>query len=106
MTETTRSKSPKKPADRKPAGNVLAGEYKGKSFTIDKAVFEDYEFLELSGEVDTNPSKLPALLRLVLGDDGHALLKEVSRGEDGRVRTEDLMAAYQAVMEEAGAKNS
>lgn len=106
MTETTRSKSPKKPADRKPAGNVLVGEYKGKKFKIDKTAFEDYEYLELSAEIDTNPAKLPPLLRLVFGDKGHELLKETARGENGRVRTEDLMAAYQAVMEDAGAKNS
>ncbi len=106
MTETTRSKSPKKPADHKPAGNVLVGSFKGKKFTIDKAVFEDYEFLELSADADSNPAVLPTLLRRVLGDKGHDQLKEVSRGEDGRVRTEDLMLAYQAIMEEAGAKNS
>lgn len=102
----TRAKSVKKPEDHKPSGDALRAEYKGKKFSIDKSVFEDYEFLELSGEVDTNPAKLPALLRLVLGDEGHDLLKDVSRGDNGRVRTEDLMAGYQAVMEDAGAKNS
>lgn len=107
MTETTRAKSPKKPADHLPkSSETMVGKFKGEEFTIFKDVFEDYEFLELSGEVDENPAKLPKLLTLILGVDGHERLKDAVRNDVGRVRTEDLMAAYQAVMEDAGAKNS
>lgn len=107
MTETTRAKSVKKPTDHKPkASNELVGTFNGEEFVIMKDVFEDYEFLELSGEVDTNPAKLPQLLTLILGALGHERLKDAVRNDVGRVRTEDLMKAYQAVMEDAGAKNS
>ena len=105
MTETTREKSPKKPEDRKPAAGELVGTFKGKSFKIAKDVFEDYEFLELSGEIDSNPTKLPALLKLIFGDKGHDRLKDAVRDDDGRVKTPALMEAYQAVMESARAGN-
>ena len=105
MTETTREKSVKKPADHKPKSDTLTGSYKGEKFEIDKEAFEDYAFLELSGEVDSNPTKLPALLKLILGDDGHERLKDAVRDENGRVKIPALMGAYQAVMESAGAGN-
>lgn len=106
MTETTRAKSPKKPADRKASGGEWTATYKGKKFTIDPEVIQDYEFLELSGEVDDNPSKVTKLLRLVFGDEQHDKLKEAVRGENGRVKSEAMMSAYADIMEEAGAKNS
>ena len=106
MTNTARAKSVRKPQDRKPAGGKWAATYNGKKFTIDPEVFEDYEFLELSGEVDENPAKVTKLLRLVFGDAQHDVLKEAVRGENGRVKSEDMLAAYADIMEEAGAKNS
>lgn len=106
MTETARAKSVKKPTDRKAPGGKWTATYKGKKFTIDPEVFEDYEFLELSGEVDENASKVTKLLKLVFGEEQHDALKEAVRGENGRVKSEAMMEAYAAIVEEAGAKNS
>lgn len=102
----TRDLSPVKPQDhKKPAVKSLTGEYKGEKFTVSAEVFEDWEFLELSGEVDENPAKLPRLLKLTFGDDGYERLKVVARDDDGRLKTEAVMDAYKTIMEDAQAGN-
>ena len=103
MTETTtRAKSVKKPQDRKPVGDgKLYGEVRGEKFVIDREVFEDYEFLELTAKVDESPAYLPGLLRFVFGDDGHDRLKELARDEkSGRVKSQELMKLYHTLMKD------
>lgn len=94
----------KQPQDRKIAGKLTAT-VKGKKFEVDKDFLEDIEFLELSGEVDSDPTKLPTLMKLMFGDAGWKRLKEISK-IDGRAKTETVMKNYQAVMEAMDLKNS
>lgn len=94
----------KQTTDREVKGKLTAT-VKGKKFELEKSALEDIEFLELSGEIEENPTKLPALLKLLFGDDGYKQLKDISK-VDGRTKTETVMENYQAVMEAMDSKNS
>ena len=94
----------KQTTDREVKGKLTAT-VKGKKFEVEKSALEDIEFLELSGEIEENPTKLPALLKLLFGEAGYKRLKEIST-VDGRVRTETVLENYQAVMEAMDSKNS
>ena len=65
----------------------------GFEFEIDEAVTDDIEFLELLAAADENPLKLPALLTMLLGEDGKRGLYEALKADDGRTHTSDVVDA-------------
>lgn len=71
----------------------------GFEFEIDEAIADDIEFLELLAEADENVLKLPALLSMLLGEDGKKALYEALKAEDGRTHTSDVMDAALEIVE-------
>ena len=71
----------------------------GFEYEIDEAIIDDIEFLELLAEADENPLKLPALLTMILGEEGKRGLYEALRAEDGRTHTSDVMDAALEIVE-------
>lgn len=65
----------------------------GFHFSVDESIADDYEILELIGEVDENPARITKLMRAVLGDDQLKALKEHLRQENGRVTISAMTAA-------------
>lgn len=94
----------KQTTDREVKGKLTAT-VKGKKFLLDKEFMEDIAFIELMGEMESDPTRLVPFMKGLLGDKGWANLKEIST-VDGRTRTETVMENYQAIMEAAGSKNS
>ena len=71
----------------------------GFAYEIDEAIIDDIEFLELLAAADENPLKLPALLTMLLGEEGKRGLYDALRGEDGRTHTSDVMDAALEIVE-------
>ena len=71
----------------------------GFDYEIDEAVLDDIEFLELLAAADENPLKLPALLSMLLGDEGKRGLYEALKADDGRTHTSDVMDAALEIIE-------
>lgn len=63
----------------------------GFEFCIEKERVENYELVELLGEVDSNPILLPKVVRLFLGDEQTERFKNHLRDDKGFVSTEKLM---------------
>lgn len=62
----------------------------GFKFSIREELADDYELLELIGEIDENPAKVDALLVKLLGKEQKNALKEHLRGENGIVKITDM----------------
>lgn len=62
----------------------------GFKFSIREELADDYELLELIGEIDENPAKVDALLVKLLGKEQKNALKEHLRGENGIVKLTDM----------------
>lgn len=71
----------------------------GFEYEIDEAVLDDIEFLELLAAADENPLKLPALLSMLLGEEGKRGLYEALKADDGRTHTSDVMDAALEIIE-------
>lgn len=82
MPKTTRQK---KTNEVKPLVKTISGVTStGFAFEITKERLENYELLEAIAEVDTNPTVLPKVVKLMLGDKSEDLKNHV-RTADGIV---------------------
>lgn len=57
----------------------------GFEFELDPKRLDDMELIEALADLDKNPTGIPRVLRLILGDDGKDRLYEHCRDESGRV---------------------
>lgn len=62
----------------------------GFNYQIEKERLNNYELLEIIGELDTNPLVIGTIVKLLLGEEQTTQLKEHIRTEDGYVPV-DLM---------------
>lgn len=68
----------------------------GFKFELEKNRLDDYEFFDILCEIDRGKvSRLPILLDLILGEEQKNRLLDHLRGEDGRVKTSDVLKEYQ-----------
>lgn len=109
---TARPTAAKKPADRKPPApakpkvvrhaHSVDITYRGVTVTITEDATNDYELLEDANSGDA--ARLPTVLRRLVGDEGHDLVKEACRNpETGRVLLEGEGSISEYVTELFGA---
>ncbi|MVZ47458.1 hypothetical protein [Escherichia coli] len=85
---------------------IITGKTKsGFSYQIQKEQVENYEFVELIGEVDENPTKLPKVLKMLFGKEQTDKLKEHLRTEDGLVPTQKMIEEFSEVLNNPKLKN-
>lgn len=111
--------SAKKPSDRKPKAETAPEPdapvvdrhedrveltYRGITVTITQDAANDYEVLEDAASGDS--TRLPGMLRKLVGDEGHNAIKEACRDSTtGRVRLEGDGSISEFVAELFGALN-
>ncbi|HGF7640662.1 hypothetical protein LGV83_11620 [Enterococcus durans] len=85
---------------------IITGKTKsGFSYQIQKEQVENYEFVELIGEVDENPTKLPKVLKMLFGKEQTDKLKDHLRTEDGFVPTQKMIEEFSEVLNNPKLKN-
>lgn len=62
----------------------------GFIFVLDKKRLNNYELIELLAEIETRPHLIPKLLKLFLGDEQTARLKEHLREDDGTIPNDKI----------------
>lgn len=62
----------------------------GFKYSVNEALADDFEFLEVLGDFTENPLTASKLADMMIGKEQKAALKEHLRGEDGRVKTSDM----------------
>lgn len=72
--------------------NLVGVTKSGFEYSIPKKNLNNYELVEVLGEVDTNPLLLPKVLRLLLGKKQVEKLKNHLRDADGIIDTEKMTA--------------
>lgn len=88
---------------------MVKGETKsGFKFELDDEAMDDIEFVELLAESEENPSVIPKILKIVLGEKQYAGLKDHLRNDKGRVPMSAVNDTLAEMFEIAGdsVKNS
>lgn len=78
----------------------------GFKYQIQKERVEDYEFIELIGEVEENPTLMPKVLKMLFGKEQTEKLKEHLRTEEGFVPTAKMFEEFVEVLNDPKLKNS
>lgn len=79
----------------------------GFEYKVSKDITNDYELVEILGELEDNPLLLSTVVNKVLGKDQAAKLKDHIRTEDGIVPTDVMMQEVMAIFNgEKEIKNS
>lgn len=71
----------------------------GFEYKISKARLENYELMELLGELENNSLVLPRVVISLLGKEQTAKLKDHLREKDGTVNTEKMTNELQDIFE-------
>ena len=101
MTETTRSKSPKKPADRKPAENgTVKVKYAGTEFEVPVGAASSARLLRL-----LEKNAIAGAIERLIGEDGYDQLLDAIEEEFGTDDMEKVAEFLGKALEAAGAKN-
>ena len=77
--------------------NLVGVTKSGFEYSIPKKNLNNYELVEVLGEVDTNPLLLPKVLRLLLGKKQVEKLKNHLRDADGIIDTEKMTAELEDI---------
>lgn len=87
---------------------MITGKTKsGFSYKIEKQRLDNYELLEAIGELETNPVAIGKIVKLLLGEEQTAQLKNHVRTEDGFVPSEPMTAEITEIFEaQTATKNS
>jgi hypothetical protein len=72
----------------------------GVEVTIDPKIFDDYELVEESAQMQENPTIIVAMLHKILGSQ-YEQVKEALRGDDGIVSVEAMAIFFAEVMQKA-----
>lgn len=79
----------------------------GFEFELSDDLFDDFELVEAFAKYNKNPLFLGELAERLLGADQKAALMEFLRGDDGKIRTSDMIRALTDIEEAIpAAKNS
>lgn len=85
---------------------IITGKTKsGFAYQIQKEQVEDFNFIELVGEVDENPAVLPKLLKFLFGKEQTEKLKDHVRTDDGFVPTAKMIEEFGEVLNNPKLKN-
>ena len=76
--------------DKKKKDFIIGETRSGFSFEIAKTRFDNFELLEILGELDENPLLLPKVTKMILGDEEKKRLYDHVRRDDGTVPTEAI----------------
>lgn len=80
--------------------NNLTGITKsGFTYSISEKNLNNYELVEVLGEMESNPLLLPKVLRLLLGKDQTEKLKNHLRDDDGVISTEKITNELQDIFQ-------
>lgn len=80
--------------------NNLTGITKsGFTYSISEKNLNNYELVEVLGEMESNPLLLPKVLRLLLGNDQTEKLKNHLRDDDGVISTEKITNELQDIFQ-------
>ena len=86
---------------------LITGKTKsGFNYQIQKEQVEDYDFIELIGEVDENPTVIPKIVKLLFGKEQTEKLKDHLRTEDGFVPAAKMIEVFGEVLNNPKLKNS
>lgn len=86
---------------------LITGKTKsGFKYQIQKERVENYEFMEVVGEAESNPLLVPKVITMLLGKEQVNVLKDHLRTEDGFVPIEKMIEEFKEVMENPKLKNS
>lgn len=77
--------------------NLVGVTKSGFEYSIPKKNLNNYELVEVLGEVDTNPLYLPKVLKLLLGKEQTQKLKNHLRDDDGIVDTDKMTAELEDI---------
>ena len=77
--------------------NLVGVTKSGFEYSIPKKNLNNYELVEVLGEVDTNPLFLPKVLKLLLGKEQVEKLKNHLRDADGIIDTEKMVAELEDI---------
>lgn len=77
--------------------NLVGVTKSGFEYSIPKKNLNNYELVEVLGEVDTNPLLLPKVLKLLLGKEQVEKLKNHLRDVDGIIDTEKMAAELEDI---------
>lgn len=77
--------------------NLVGVTKSGFEYSIPKKNLNNYELVEVLGEVDTNPLFLPKVLKLLLGKEQVEKLKNHLRDADGIIDTEKMTAELEDI---------
>ena len=77
--------------------NLVGVTKSGFEYSIPKKNLNNYELVEVLGEVDTNPLLLPKVLKLLLGKEQVEKLKNHLRDADGIIDTEKMAAELEDI---------
>lgn len=77
--------------------NLVGVTKSGFEYSIPKKNLNNYELVEVLGEVDTNPLLLPKVLKLLLGKEQVEKLKNHLRDADGIIDTEKMTAELEDI---------
>ena len=80
--------------------NNLTGITKsGFTYSISEKNLNNYELVEVLGEMESNPLLLPKVLRLLLGNNQTEKLKNHLRDDDGVISTEKITNELQDIFQ-------
>lgn len=74
----------------------------GFTFDADKTTDVDYELFEDMVDCETQPEKIPSVLRRFLGEEDYKRLKEANRNDDGRIPMQAMTASLAELFTEIG----
>ena len=77
--------------------NLVGVTKSGFEYSIPKKNLNNYELVEVLGEVDINPLLLPKVLKLLLGKEQVEKLKNHLRDADGIIDTEKMTAELEDI---------
>lgn len=77
----------------------------GFEYKLTKERLNNYELLEVIGDVDENPLLLPKVVVMLLGQEQTDRLKDHLRSKDGIVSVDALSAEIKELFEKAEVKN-
>ena len=77
--------------------NLVGVTKSGFEYSIPKKNLNNYDLIEVLGEVDTNPLLLPKVLKLLLGKEQVEKLKNHLRDADGIIGPEKITAELEDI---------
>lgn len=71
----------------------------GFKYKINDKMLDDYEIVELLGELEDNPLVMPKLIKRILGDDQVVKLKDHLKDKDGFISTVAMTQELESIFQ-------